>query len=61
MSLIRRRKRDPLEWRNDRRERHDLLLMYDFNLDRVNVALATFEAQQRRDDRDDDQERRHVC
>lgn len=46
--MFRARRRDPLEWRGDRMARHDLWLMFDGDLDRAHVALATYEAQERR-------------
>jgi hypothetical protein len=42
------RVRDPLEWRNDRPERHDLWLILERDVDRAQVALAVYEAQQTR-------------
>jgi hypothetical protein len=42
------RVRDPLEWRNDRPERHLLWLIYERDVDRSQVALAVYEAQQAR-------------
>ena len=35
----------PMEWRNDRADRWTLLAMYDFDVDRAQVAVAAYEAQ----------------
>jgi hypothetical protein len=51
--VSRRRVRDTLEWRNDRTERHLLWLIYERDVDRSQVALAVYEAQQKRQPKPD--------
>jgi hypothetical protein len=46
--MMAQRVRDPLEWRNDRPERHLLWLIYERDVDRSQVALAVYEAQRER-------------